>query len=96
MKVTEDSCTEWFDARTKPEYIGVYQVNPELRTVPLYRYWDGRVWYRGDDSPRGAKEQYNKYSTLLIVSSMDTLPWRGLKHKPVLGQTRLVPWGRST
>lgn len=76
MKVTEDSCTEWFDSQIKPAYVGVYQVKPiGMHFAPLYRYWDGANWYLGNSSPRTAK-------TGIKIHTKHNLPWRGLKYKP--------------
>lgn len=70
----EDNITPWFDPKTKPIRLGVYQRNYFGRL--WYSYWNGSYW-----GQLSALYQFAVHYRL-IESQYQELPWRGYTRNP--------------
>ncbi len=69
--------TEWFEPRTKPTRVGVYEVRWD-ESFPEYRYWNGVFWCAGSDTVSKAANRSN------IEVLYQSVKWRGLAKDPNL------------
>ena len=67
--------TKWIHGNIKPVRAGVYQRKYGYGFVS-YCYWDGDFWYWREETPALAEACGDR------LSSVQTLPWRGLAEKP--------------
>lgn len=72
--------TQWFPPDVFPVHEGVYQRGAKgfFQPICMYSYWDGKHWYVGASTVRGAKRYFKlKEKTVLTNPS-----WRGIADKP--------------
>ena len=63
--------TKWFPSHIKPVHIGVYEVKDAY--PPWYRYWNGRNWFVGGNTPTMATQHCG-----IRIDKEFYMPWRGI------------------
>jgi hypothetical protein len=78
-----DKLTDWFDRRTKPVHIGVYQVRVKpngKQIVVWYSWWNGERWSVTTQTPQEAASV--KEHASIVAVQKGAFEWRGLANQP--------------